>query len=347
MTRLRKLLLPALAFLAVPGVLALPGVRWRLVGWARGDPFWRGRPASYYARRVIAALPWQSSGGWQQRPVTAAEDWLRTRRCAVIADAVWGEQFIFYDGPTDDHESAVASALTHHGDERVRFWAACVLAERCPPGVAVPVLTPLLDDPAPSVRYLAAGLLHALKPDSQALRQRFDGRGRDYHSSWGPIADMVISNVETVMELRRIEANTPRKIDPDARRKPPATPDGRGPADATDAAAAPRAARRRQRQRSGPSLRCTPRHTSLWMSRGSSASPCLLPGSCLARAGGANSRPATRAYQTAAVRPARRPSSDGPWQVRQRDPERPSLASGVRDRRRRRSPNHRRAERLQ
>jgi hypothetical protein len=35
--------------LALLGVLALPGVHWRLIGWAKGEPFYQGRPASYWA----------------------------------------------------------------------------------------------------------------------------------------------------------------------------------------------------------------------------------------------------------------------------------------------------------
>jgi hypothetical protein len=41
-----------LALAAVLGTLAMPGVHWRLIGWVRGEPFWRGRPASYYADRI-------------------------------------------------------------------------------------------------------------------------------------------------------------------------------------------------------------------------------------------------------------------------------------------------------
>jgi hypothetical protein len=49
MTRQRRRLLIGSTVLALLGVLALPGVHWRLVGWWRGEPFWRGRPASYWA----------------------------------------------------------------------------------------------------------------------------------------------------------------------------------------------------------------------------------------------------------------------------------------------------------
>ena len=57
MTRRRRRLLIGLAVLALVGVLALPGVQWRLIGWAKGEPFYRGRPASYFARDIRFWFP--------------------------------------------------------------------------------------------------------------------------------------------------------------------------------------------------------------------------------------------------------------------------------------------------
>jgi hypothetical protein len=48
MVRRRRCLLFLLAAVAVLGVLALPAVHWRLVGWARGEPFYAARPVSYW-----------------------------------------------------------------------------------------------------------------------------------------------------------------------------------------------------------------------------------------------------------------------------------------------------------
>src|SRR5437763_15710605 len=52
MTQRRRRLLVALSLLALLGVLALPGVHWRLVGWWRGEPFYDGRPASYWSSAI-------------------------------------------------------------------------------------------------------------------------------------------------------------------------------------------------------------------------------------------------------------------------------------------------------
>jgi hypothetical protein len=48
-TRPRKLLWAGLAVFALLGALSLPAVHWRLAGWWRGEPFYRGRPVSWWA----------------------------------------------------------------------------------------------------------------------------------------------------------------------------------------------------------------------------------------------------------------------------------------------------------
>src|SRR5436309_11657235 len=65
MTRRRKLLFSATTLVAL-GVLALPGVHWRLYGWARGEPFYDGRPTSYWRGLVIRGemmVYWPLKGG--------------------------------------------------------------------------------------------------------------------------------------------------------------------------------------------------------------------------------------------------------------------------------------------
>src|SRR5262245_17487442 len=52
MTKRRRRLVAFLALTALAGVLAVPAVHWRLIGWAKREPFWRGRPASYWRAEV-------------------------------------------------------------------------------------------------------------------------------------------------------------------------------------------------------------------------------------------------------------------------------------------------------
>jgi hypothetical protein len=55
MTRRRKRIIIGLAVVAVVAALAGPAIYWRLTGWAAGEPFWQGRPVSYYRSRILAA----------------------------------------------------------------------------------------------------------------------------------------------------------------------------------------------------------------------------------------------------------------------------------------------------
>jgi hypothetical protein len=53
MTRHRRLYLASFAALGLV-VLALPGVHWRLIGWARWEPFYQGRPSLYWRGVAMA-----------------------------------------------------------------------------------------------------------------------------------------------------------------------------------------------------------------------------------------------------------------------------------------------------
>jgi hypothetical protein len=129
--------------LALLGVLALPGVHWRLVGWRRGEPFYRGRPASYWAGSVRkdGSLPgWLSEHGgrYYARPY---DPLARLKKAFGLADA--------YD-PFVDREVPFFQA----GPD------------------AVPVLTALLADPEPEVRCYAALALWemSMRGEGQAAR---------------------------------------------------------------------------------------------------------------------------------------------------------------------------------
>jgi hypothetical protein len=77
MTRRRKHVMVSLVLFTTVGVLALPGVHWRLIGWWRGEPFWRGRPASFYARSIRSWYPHGST--LLSRTQTPSEERVRRR----------------------------------------------------------------------------------------------------------------------------------------------------------------------------------------------------------------------------------------------------------------------------
>jgi hypothetical protein len=48
MTKRRRLVLSFTLLLAAGMTFSLPPVYWRVVGWAKGEPFYRGRPTSWW-----------------------------------------------------------------------------------------------------------------------------------------------------------------------------------------------------------------------------------------------------------------------------------------------------------
>jgi len=50
----RRLLLLLLPLLLLGGLLLVPSVRWRLVGWVKGEAFYRGRPTSFWSELLVA-----------------------------------------------------------------------------------------------------------------------------------------------------------------------------------------------------------------------------------------------------------------------------------------------------
>jgi HEAT repeats len=184
MARRRRRLLIGLAVLALGGVLALPGVHWRLVGWAKGEPLYHGRPVSYWRPRVL-------NGGM-----------------AVMKGRP--EVVIFFDRPPPS----------------ILDWAGSYLLGRplypgrhmppIPAGdpEAAPLLTTLLADPSPLVRFYAAQSLGELggaaRPAVPALRSLTDDRAA----------------IGTGLTVARAATEALRKIDPDAPKEAADRPDG-------------------------------------------------------------------------------------------------------------------------
>jgi hypothetical protein len=142
MTKRRRLVLVSAAAVVLSGMLALPGVHWRLYGWAKGEAFFRGRPTSYYRpfchkdyflpTGMVTIDPYE--GGWVQRLLGR---WLTHRL------------FDKYN-PLDDCDSAsvpVLVELLRDPDWEVRFWAVCYLEGVRPPARdALPALRQLLSE---------------------------------------------------------------------------------------------------------------------------------------------------------------------------------------------------------
>jgi hypothetical protein len=134
--RKRLLLLLTAAALAA---LAVPSVHWRLVGWARGEPLWRGRPRAYWrAQAAASTVRWEGraapSGGVEYSLVFLAESRGWAREGEALARRWLGRT----------HAPDLGPALPADGPE------------------ALPVQLPLLRDADPLVRACAAEALGRL-----------------------------------------------------------------------------------------------------------------------------------------------------------------------------------------
>jgi hypothetical protein len=131
------MLLVALAALITFCVLLHPAVHWRLYGWERGEPFWRGRPACYWREQIGRLDISASDQGMFQlwtgcfelcygrplpgTPVERALDWFeRTTGLALPS----GPRALTKVGPGDPAAVPVLVALLGDPDPRVRAYAA-------------------------------------------------------------------------------------------------------------------------------------------------------------------------------------------------------------------------------
>jgi hypothetical protein len=171
MTQRRRRLLIGLAVLALLGVLALPAVHWRLIGWAKREPFYRGRPVSYYALNIRTNYYINPVSGYPSpRPLSAMLRRLLKNAPGPLAELVrpkmvWPE--------TRGESVPLLVALLDQPDQTVRVWALCELnievvvgghAAESGMGGVVPALTRLLTDPDPQVQNWSELMLWQIGP---------------------------------------------------------------------------------------------------------------------------------------------------------------------------------------
>jgi hypothetical protein len=154
----RRRLLAFLAVFAVLGILALPPVRWRVVGWAKREPFWHERPVSYWRHEVatstlVPGLRNTGVGGrdngwpWLGRP--------EGLRGVLDGGLRWLDRGL--GRPTGEPIPTPPMLSDRHD------------------ATALPVLLGLLEAPEPQVRYFAALKLGLLgergRPAAEPLRR--------------------------------------------------------------------------------------------------------------------------------------------------------------------------------
>jgi hypothetical protein len=173
MTKRRKLLLAGAAVATAVVVLSLPAVRWPLVGWWRGEPFYDSRPASYWSAAVAPLSSHYKLVGPAPGIECYAPDCLfpavRRRLGRVVPTRLLAEG----DVPLGQgHPAAVPvlRALLCEPDEQSQAYAAWALARVGPAAAdAVPELRELAGrKPRDFVAATAQGALRYIEAAPQA-----------------------------------------------------------------------------------------------------------------------------------------------------------------------------------
>jgi hypothetical protein len=171
MSNRRRWLLAALATLIALGALLQPAVYWRLYGWATGEPFCFGRPATFWLQEIQATTVGRRGS-------------LVIRHPRHDADTLLGRAWQWLDRVT-------RGALSRGRKDAESLWN--------DPG-ALPVLTVLADDPDPKVRVFAVEGLTGLAANfpetrsaavsvlQRAVRDSGDLDGREPKLTVGTIA---------------------------------------------------------------------------------------------------------------------------------------------------------------
>lgn len=130
------------------GLVALPAMHWRVIGWVRGEAFYQGMPASWWAREIrgtyLPALRGARPGPTEWWVATRSSLWDQlyqrfTPRAGVpafpVMDAVTGSPLL--DG--DPAALPLLLSLVHDRDAMIRSVAICgLLAQGTRPEVLQP-----------------------------------------------------------------------------------------------------------------------------------------------------------------------------------------------------------------
>jgi hypothetical protein len=164
-----------LALVGLVGALALPAVHWRLIGWWRGEPFYRGRPTSFWRAEVEASgvmLPTDAKSGVDLEFVRTAGAAERTIDSVCVLIGLGGRDGLEPPVPAGDADPLpLLLELLRDPNPRTRIFACQAisrLGEAARP--AVRALQTLTGDQAAfagmTVGHAAQEALHRIDPDA-------------------------------------------------------------------------------------------------------------------------------------------------------------------------------------
>jgi hypothetical protein len=160
----------AVAVFLLGVAFVIPASRWAIVGWVKGESFYRGRPTSYWAEEIRTWRQRTDSGRLRPPFELTAWDRIRLRLLGTLAPSYWRPLWVESaedEMPVGDPEAAaVALELLADHDESVAQYSCGVLAlmrRKCP--AAVPALVKLLGHPNLENRRRAAWALAIIGPE--------------------------------------------------------------------------------------------------------------------------------------------------------------------------------------
>jgi hypothetical protein len=178
--RRRSVLLAGGLLLLASGVLSLPPVHWRLIGWWQGEAYYQDRPTSWWAREIQQSYSWSPQNGpyvagsaeprfpisWHRRRTHSLGENIRQQfigppTLSSLIDALMAEPPLA-DG--DDVALPVLLELLRHEDSKVRLLAVCglgVLGHQATS--ALPALQDVLGDEDEGVRWQAFRALQRIE----------------------------------------------------------------------------------------------------------------------------------------------------------------------------------------
>lgn len=208
MTRRKRLVLAAFATLVVTIAVLLTNAHWKAYGWVRGEPFWRGLPASFYASQADRFFV-----GNRSSTSSAVVRFCRQRLPAAVTAAFWPDNPPFHGktGIAIEHEDTdvipVLLHMTHDPRPSVRWWATSMLCLDVPVQAdAITRLIELLDDPEAKVQKQAAEALSNRHRVAQAAIPKLREKSAEAHQANPAAPDAFTSALNQIDPASKTDA---------------------------------------------------------------------------------------------------------------------------------------------
>jgi len=184
----RTVLLAVTMLVMAGGMLLLPAVHWRLLGWWRGEAFFRGRPTSYWSSQMRGYYYLRAPSPWDRLRVALGSTPGQTPRPAVLGPGhdTFSSTWVSLEKTFDEQAIPVLIELFRDENEWVRVEAVqAFILNKTADRRAVPALIDLWHrEESLEVRSNVPGALRRLDPQSPALPEMERSVGEDSCRPW-------------------------------------------------------------------------------------------------------------------------------------------------------------------